>query len=192
LDGGATTSGVTGVVVGNTATGALAVLGGSTLSYSGDSSIASASGSVGAVTVSGTNSLWSMSGNLYVSGSSSGPGGTGSLVVASGGTVYVGGTFEAYSGSTLDVESGATFSTSGIVAPGQITSRRCLIVWGKNDQIFPAAGAEPYKRDLKAVEFHLLDAGHFALESDGDLIARLMRDFLGRHVAAMDHARTRR
>jgi len=58
-----------------------------------------------------------------------------------------------------------------------------LIVWGGNDQIFPAAGAEPYKRDLKTVEFHLLDAGHFALESDGDLIARLMRDFLGRHVA---------
>jgi pimeloyl-ACP methyl ester carboxylesterase len=57
-----------------------------------------------------------------------------------------------------------------------------LIVWGGNDQIFPAAGAEPYKRDLKTIEFHLLDAGHFALESDGDLIARLMRDFLGRHV----------
>jgi pimeloyl-ACP methyl ester carboxylesterase len=61
-----------------------------------------------------------------------------------------------------------------------------LIVWGGNDQIFPSAGAEPYKRDLKTVEFHLLDAGHFALESEGDLIARLMRDFLGRHVAARD------
>ena len=61
-----------------------------------------------------------------------------------------------------------------------------LIVWGRNDQIFPAAGAEPYKRDLRTVEFHLLDAGHFALESEGDLIARLMRDFLGRHVAARD------
>ena len=48
-----------------------------------------------------------------------------------------------------------------------------LFVWGQNDGIFPAAGAEPYKRDLKALEFHLLDAGHFALESDGDLIARL-------------------
>jgi pimeloyl-ACP methyl ester carboxylesterase len=59
-----------------------------------------------------------------------------------------------------------------------------LIVWGGNDQIFPAAGAEPYERDLKTLEFHLLNAGHFALESDGDLIAQLMRDFLGRHVAA--------
>jgi pimeloyl-ACP methyl ester carboxylesterase len=59
-----------------------------------------------------------------------------------------------------------------------------LIVWGANDQIFPAAGAEPYKRDLKTLEFHLLDAGHFALESEGELIARLMRGFFGRHVAA--------
>ena len=58
-----------------------------------------------------------------------------------------------------------------------------LIAWGKNDQIFPGAGAEPYKRDLKTLEFHLLDAGHFALETNGDEIARLMREFLGKHVA---------
>jgi pimeloyl-ACP methyl ester carboxylesterase len=57
-----------------------------------------------------------------------------------------------------------------------------LIVWGKNDQIFPAAGAEPYKRDLKTLEYHLLDAGHFALETNGDEIARLMRAFLDKHV----------
>jgi pimeloyl-ACP methyl ester carboxylesterase len=57
-----------------------------------------------------------------------------------------------------------------------------LVVWGKNDPVF-AAGAEPYKRDLKTLEFHLLDAGHFALETNGDEIARLMRDFLGKHVA---------
>ncbi|MGC3972362.1 MAG: alpha/beta hydrolase [Pirellulales bacterium] len=57
-----------------------------------------------------------------------------------------------------------------------------LIAWGKNDQIFPAAGAEPYKRDLKTLEFHLLDAGHFALESNGDEIAQLMLAFLGKHV----------
>jgi pimeloyl-ACP methyl ester carboxylesterase len=57
-----------------------------------------------------------------------------------------------------------------------------LIVWGKNDQIFPAAGAAPYKRDLKTIEYHLLDAGHFALETNGDEIARLMRGFLRRHV----------
>jgi pimeloyl-ACP methyl ester carboxylesterase len=57
-----------------------------------------------------------------------------------------------------------------------------LIVWGKNDKIFPAAGAEPYKRDLKNLEFHLLDTGHFALEEDGDKIADLMRDFLRKNL----------
>jgi pimeloyl-ACP methyl ester carboxylesterase len=53
-----------------------------------------------------------------------------------------------------------------------------LIVWGKNDYIFPADGAHPYKRDLKNVEFNLLDTGHFALEEDGDIIATKIRNFL--------------
>jgi len=57
-----------------------------------------------------------------------------------------------------------------------------LIVWGKNDQIFPAAGAEPYKRDLKRLEYHLLDTGHFALEEEGPRIAELMRRFLDKNV----------
>lgn len=58
-----------------------------------------------------------------------------------------------------------------------------LVVWGKNDAIFPAAGAYPYKRDLKNLEFHLFDTGHFALEEDGAEIAGLMRAFLDRNVA---------
>jgi pimeloyl-ACP methyl ester carboxylesterase len=53
-----------------------------------------------------------------------------------------------------------------------------LIVWGKNDFIFPAEGAYPYKRDLKDVEFHLLDTGHFALEEEGDAIANYITQFL--------------
>lgn len=58
-----------------------------------------------------------------------------------------------------------------------------LIVWGKRDEIFPAAGAEPYKRDLKNLEYHLIDTGHFALETHGQEIADLMRDFLNRQLA---------
>ena len=57
-----------------------------------------------------------------------------------------------------------------------------LVVWGKNDQIFPAAGAHPYKRDLKTIEFHLLDTGHFALEEDGDFIAARIRAFLTKYT----------
>lgn len=59
-----------------------------------------------------------------------------------------------------------------------------LIVWGNNDQIFPAEGAHPYKRDLKNLEFHLLDTGHFALEEDGDVIANHIRSFLSRKLVA--------
>lgn len=56
-----------------------------------------------------------------------------------------------------------------------------LVVWGKNDAIFVAAGAAPYKRDLPGAEIHLLDTGHFALETHGTEIASLIRDFLGKH-----------
>lgn len=58
-----------------------------------------------------------------------------------------------------------------------------LIVWGKNDFIFPAEGAYPYQLDLKNLEFHLLDTGHFALEEDGQLIADTMRKFLNKQVS---------
>lgn len=53
-----------------------------------------------------------------------------------------------------------------------------LIVWGKNDHIFPADGAHPYKQDLKSVDFNLLDTGHFALEEDGAFIAGKIKGFL--------------
>ena len=61
-----------------------------------------------------------------------------------------------------------------------------LIAWGKNDYIFPGEGAEPYKRDLQNVDFHLLDTGHFALEEDGEVIANLMRDFLDRNLVGTE------
>ena len=56
-----------------------------------------------------------------------------------------------------------------------------LIVWGKNDYIFPAEGAHPYKKDLKNLEFHLLDTGHFALEEKGGEIADYILNFLDKN-----------
>ena len=53
-----------------------------------------------------------------------------------------------------------------------------LIVWGKNDYIFPAEGAYPYKKDLNNLEFHLLETGHFALEEEGDKIANYILRFM--------------
>ncbi|MGO7180694.1 alpha/beta fold hydrolase [Rhizobium brockwellii] len=58
-----------------------------------------------------------------------------------------------------------------------------LIVWGKNDKIFPAEGAHPYLRDLPKAEIHMLDTGHFALEDKLDEMAPLICDFLDREVA---------
>ena len=57
-----------------------------------------------------------------------------------------------------------------------------MIVWGKNDYIFPEEGAHPYKRDLENIEFHILDTGHFALEEDGDQIAHLITCFMAKHT----------
>jgi len=58
-----------------------------------------------------------------------------------------------------------------------------LIVWGRNDQIFPPSGAEPYKRDLKNLDFNLLDTGHFALEEQGPVIAQKIRSFIAERIA---------
>ena len=56
-----------------------------------------------------------------------------------------------------------------------------LIVWGKGDTVFAPAGAEAYRRDLHDIELHMLDAGHFALETNSAEIAADMRAFLAKH-----------
>jgi pimeloyl-ACP methyl ester carboxylesterase len=53
-----------------------------------------------------------------------------------------------------------------------------LVVWGRNDIIFTKEGAIPYQRDLKNIQIHLLNTGHFALEEEGELIAELISRFL--------------
>jgi pimeloyl-ACP methyl ester carboxylesterase len=53
-----------------------------------------------------------------------------------------------------------------------------LVVWGRNDVIFQKEGAIPYQRDLKDVQIHLLNTGHFALEEEGELIVELISRFL--------------
>jgi pimeloyl-ACP methyl ester carboxylesterase len=53
-----------------------------------------------------------------------------------------------------------------------------LAIWGKNDVFFIPPGTEAYKRDLPKAEIKLLDAGHFAVESDTELIAREILAFL--------------
>ncbi|MGW7379098.1 alpha/beta fold hydrolase [Streptomyces sp. NPDC054794] len=58
-----------------------------------------------------------------------------------------------------------------------------LAVWGANDEIFGPDGATAFRQDLPDAEVHLLDSGHFALESHLDTITEHIRDFLGRVLA---------
>jgi pimeloyl-ACP methyl ester carboxylesterase len=58
-----------------------------------------------------------------------------------------------------------------------------LILWGRNDKIFPAEGASPYLRDLPDAELYFLDTGHFALEDKLDVMAPMIHSFLDRQVA---------
>lgn len=57
-----------------------------------------------------------------------------------------------------------------------------LVIWGKNDIIFPVQGAFPFLRDVPSAELRLLDTGHFALEEDLGVIAPMIRDFLRRRL----------
>jgi pimeloyl-ACP methyl ester carboxylesterase len=55
-----------------------------------------------------------------------------------------------------------------------------LAVWGRGDEIFGPDGARAFAQDVPNAEIHLLDGGHFLLESAGDQVAGLIRDFMSR------------
>lgn len=59
-----------------------------------------------------------------------------------------------------------------------------LAVWGKNDPAFLPAGAAAYTRDIPSAEVHLLDTGHFALETHALEISEFILDFLKRKLKA--------
>jgi pimeloyl-ACP methyl ester carboxylesterase len=59
-----------------------------------------------------------------------------------------------------------------------------LAIWGQNDIMFPPEGAEMLKNDVKDLEIHLLDAGHFLLETESRTAAQLIIDFMRRKVAS--------
>lgn len=55
-----------------------------------------------------------------------------------------------------------------------------LITWGRNDPFFTLKAVDYFKSQLPAAEVHLLDAGHFALETHAGEIAGHIRDFMAR------------
>jgi pimeloyl-ACP methyl ester carboxylesterase len=55
---------------------------------------------------------------------------------------------------------------------------RLLVLWGKYDLSFELSEPEAYRRDVPKAEVHVLDAGHFALDTAADQIAQLVRGFM--------------
>jgi pimeloyl-ACP methyl ester carboxylesterase len=55
---------------------------------------------------------------------------------------------------------------------------RLLVVWGKHDPSFDISEPESYRKDVPDAQVHVLDAGHFALDTKADEIAALVRDFM--------------
>ena len=53
-----------------------------------------------------------------------------------------------------------------------------LVVWGRNDPSFIAAGGDAFKRDVPDAEVHQLDAGHFIFDEGTDEVARLIIAFM--------------
>ncbi len=58
-----------------------------------------------------------------------------------------------------------------------------LIVWGPQDGYMPEASARAYLRDLPDAELHLIDGGHWLLETNLSEVVSLCRDFLSRALA---------
>jgi pimeloyl-ACP methyl ester carboxylesterase len=55
---------------------------------------------------------------------------------------------------------------------------RLLVIWGKYDLSFDLSEPEAYRQDIPNAEVHLLDAGHFALDTKADESAALVDQFM--------------
>jgi pimeloyl-ACP methyl ester carboxylesterase len=53
-----------------------------------------------------------------------------------------------------------------------------LVLWGKHDLSFDLGEPERYRKDVPLAEVHVLDAGHFALDTKADEMAGLVRKFM--------------
>jgi pimeloyl-ACP methyl ester carboxylesterase len=60
----------------------------------------------------------------------------------------------------------------------QRTQPKLLVIWGRHDLSFDPGEPERYRKDVPNAEVHVLDAGHFALDTKADEIAALVRAFM--------------
>jgi pimeloyl-ACP methyl ester carboxylesterase len=54
---------------------------------------------------------------------------------------------------------------------------RLLVIWGKYELSFDSGEPERYRQDVPSAEIHIVDGGHFALDTAADEIAALIRRF---------------
>ena len=55
---------------------------------------------------------------------------------------------------------------------------KLLVIWGQHDLSFDPGEPERYRKDVPNAQVHVLDAGHFALDTKADEIATLVREFM--------------
>ena len=55
---------------------------------------------------------------------------------------------------------------------------RLLVIWGKYELSFDPSEPEAYRRDVPNAEVHIVDGGHFALDTAADQIAQFVREFM--------------
>ncbi|MGA8037452.1 MAG: alpha/beta hydrolase [Candidatus Acidiferrales bacterium] len=60
----------------------------------------------------------------------------------------------------------------------QKTQPKLMVIWGKYESSFDASEPEAYRRDVPTAEIHIVDGGHFALDTAADEIAYLVRNFM--------------
>ena len=60
------------------------------------------------------------------------------------------------------------------------TQPKLLVIWGKYEQSFDPSEPEAYRRDVPSAQVHIVDGGHFALDTAADQIAELVRGFVTR------------
>ena len=118
-----------------------------------------------------------------------GPGTSGTIPMSSATTRISGATNAPFSISRVKPTFKATSSTT--TAPTSTRTPRgrpgcrsaSLRFWssgGKHDLLFELSEPEAYRRDVPAAQVHVLDAGHFALDTAANEIAGLVRDFMER------------
>ena len=56
---------------------------------------------------------------------------------------------------------------------------RLLVIWGKYESSFDPSEPESYRKDVPGAEVHIVDGGHFALDTAADEIAALAKGFMG-------------